>query len=227
VCGAISFAAVSGARGPAAVTILGVIVFFALRVKMKVSIRAGLCALVAVLFIPLALQYMRADDKTLIGTIDAITNRLFSVRIMAGIYTIEYAEHYGYFGIGGIPRLAMLLGAEPINVANVVARYILPASPIESALANCSFVFSYYAYFGAIALPVCVVLVLALDIFVLMIRKLVPAELTCLAITGLIVPMADLTNIDYTIVLFSKGIIPWLALCILIGQISRSKRRPM
>jgi hypothetical protein len=219
VLAAMLFAATSGARGPAAVTLLGVVAFFVIRSGFHVGMLRILPAILAILAVPAGLQYLRSDDQSIMLTVNTILDRLFAGRIMAGIHTISYAEVHGFFGIGGIPRLATLLGAEPINVPNEVAKAMFSTVVVDSGFANCSFVLSYYSYFGIMALPVCIALINLLDCGLWVVYKMVDPRVQCLAVLGLLVPMQDLTSIDFTLVFVTKGCIPWLLVCIAIGHV--------
>ncbi len=218
---AMLFSAISGARQPAAVTLLFIVSFLVLRARLRIAVIPLAVGLLLILSVPTVLQYLRSDTKEVGAALTTISERMFSIRVMAGVHTIAYTEQFGQFGVAAIPRLATFLGVPVRNAANEVANFMYPGSAIDTGLANCSFVLSYFAYFGPIALPLCVLLVLSLDGLLEIVHRCVAPTVQCLAVVGILVPILDLTSMDFTILFISKGVIPWLITCIIIDRCSR------
>ena len=214
---AAAFAAVSGARVPAAVTLLGIVVFFLLRSGLRVQTRYLTLSLALVLLVPTIMEYLRSDSRDWSIAAAEILHRTVYVPFSAGIENVAYAEEFGRFGIAAIEKVAVVLGIQPINAPNEVAKHIFSTDLVDSAYTNCSFIFSYYAYFGILSLPLCIVLTQCLDAATWATRRLVAPPLQCLAVTNTVLSMLALISTDYTTVFVSSGFVPWLAVCSALG----------
>lgn len=211
------FAAIDGARAPGSGIIVCIVLFFFIKGNLTI-VKAHIIIIVLACAVIVALQVLRSDDESIFDSISIVVDRVVYVCLMTGIETIGYAERNGYFGIGAIPKLAAIFGVEPVNAGNEVCRYLYPNSPIGSGLANCCFVFSYYAYFGLMALPVVMSLVALLDVMLIIIVKFVDPTQQTLALVGVLYPMIMLVSMDYSIVFITGGCLPWLAICIMFAK---------
>ena len=207
-----------GARGPSAFLLLAI--FYALYLQKKFPFRPIRIIRITliILTIPALLSLLHtrhqinAPDVT-----DSYVNmldRVFGRNIDSHVWTVDFTQRYGFFGVGGIPKLAKLFGREPIDTFNVVGRAYRPNNPTISA--NSSFVFGYYACFGIIAFIPCLILTWLLDLVLLLYRKVRPSLIVpCLGASA--VAASKFTFTYYTTALASGGFLLIVALSLLLS----------
>ena len=205
-----------GARGPAVIVLLVLLYALFLRSRFPIDpIKIGL-AIGLVLCVPsLIVWAFRGEGMSLAMFIEAyisILDRVFGRNIVAGVWTIDYAQKVGYFGIAGISKLAALLGYEPVNAFNVIALYHRPDS-FSTLSATSSFIFAYYSYFGLAAFLPCLFLTLLLDTMLLIYRK-IPNYLLVPCLSAIAISVSKLCHTVYTTTLLTGGllVIPLLGL---------------
>ncbi len=221
----LALASLTGARFYPAGILLAIVVAWLLRRGLDARILAwAIPAGLAVIAIPVALTVLREGhvltvDESALSLRTAIQHRLFFVPMQVGLWHAHYAQTSGFIGVAGIPKLASLLNVEPINVANLIARvYGQPAT--ESELANASYVFSYYAYFGLPSILLSLAGLWLLDTALLVYRRL-SATLLVPCVATVTVASLGFVSVDYTIGLVTNGFLPALAVCLLAQQAAR------
>lgn len=220
---------VTGARSFAAMLVLTAA--FAVMLRRGFAIRPVwlLAAVSAIILGPTLLTLMREGQAVNLESVftystSAVADRIFHAPMETGLYYAHYAQTAGPLGVGGIEKLAALLGVEPINAPNMLGRTYTP-SYIESVNMNTSFVFAYYAYFGLQAFPLIVVLLWLLDFGLLIYVRLRSALLlTC--VTTVSVSCINLVSVDYTVALVTHGLAVNFLLAILLSQLSVKRHRP-
>jgi hypothetical protein len=167
----IASTALSGARSPAAVVLMGTLIAFWLRAGAPMQpMRLAIGALL-VLCIPTVFTMLRSPDLSWDAFVrefqGTIVQRAFFVPMYTGEVFVRYAQENGYWGVSGMPKLAELLGEEPINVPNYLANMMFTNEYVKSGLLSTSFVFSWYSNFGLGIVPLLVILLLGIDVVVL------------------------------------------------------------
>ena len=224
--------ALSGARAPAAIVLMGTIGAFWIRTGAPFKPVRILVAAFLVLSIPTIFTVFRSGDQLTFEAFidrfnDLVLARAFYVPMYTGEVHSKFVQENGYLGIGGIPKLAMLVGETPIPVANLMHNVVFPGAA-QSGLMNTSFVFSYYTYFGLSIIPVLLILTLILD-FMLLFFKRVPDAYLLPDLVAVNVGCLSLCGSDYTTLFFSHGFIPGpitiFGMMLLFGR-SKSQARP-
>jgi len=158
-----------------------------------------------IIFIPSAMEYMRGDSKDIATTMNIFFERIFFIRFESGILNIKYSEIYGHWGVAALGNISGFFGVKGVNVANFVANMEY-FTPTESALANASFMMTYYAYFGIIAIPLSVGLILLLDTSLWFVVNKIRSNLYIFAVVGYAIAIYGLIDADYTTILFTQGL---------------------
>jgi hypothetical protein len=221
-------AMLSGARGEGAVLLLGVIMCFWFRAGCPLRLRYVLLTFLLILTVPtiIDLARQRVDFKLegIIESRDTILARIFVVPMDVGLLWVQYVEDFGYWGIAGVSKLALLCGIEPINVQNFMSRVAFPMSEFnQTALMNTGFVFSYYCYFGLAAVPFLPPAILALDYVLLLVQRL-RRRYTVIAIAMLALSVHCLPEADYTTLFVSFGFATSIMTFLLLGSFDRMPR---
>jgi hypothetical protein len=208
IVGVLVVVSLTGARSYAATILLTIVFAALLRRGFPLNpIYLGLAA-ISVLALPTLISILR-EGRTVEWDVfwtylnQAILGRVFYAPMLTGLMHAHYAQVTGYIGVAGIPRLATLFGMEPINVGSLIYQ-IYVNDGLESGLANTSYVFSYYADFGLIALPVSLIGLWILDAAVWVYRKISDRMLlSCVASVS--VASVMFTSAEYTTVLLTGG----------------------
>jgi len=217
----LGFNGISGARSTGADVFIAIMLFLLFRNKLRLSfpaVQKAVLLFLCILAVPTVLQYLRSDTKSWLDALGNIFNRAFFIKLQAGLNNIHYAEIYGYWGIGAIPKLGQLFGVPALNVPNIIANLVYPTSIIKTGYVNASFMMTYYSYFGMIAFPLCIVLILSLDVIPWLVRKLIQPDLYSYAAVGYALPMYVLTSLDYTSIFIGGGVVFWLLLLSLVPK---------
>jgi hypothetical protein len=136
-----------------------------------------------------------------------------------GLWHAHYAQTSSFIGVAGIPKLAVLLDVEPINVANRLALIYGPQT-FDTQLANASYVFSHYAYFGLGSLVFSLLGLWLLDVALWVYRRLGDTMLLpCVASTT--VASLGFVSVDYTIGLVTNGFIVTLVVAWVTDRVAR------
>lgn len=215
-------AAVSGARGPAAMVLLASAATLVARKRFAIKPVWWLFGALIVLFPPAIFSLLRTMQSLTWVNITAefqttILERVFYIPLLSAVYHCEYVQSAGFWGVAGIPKLALLLGVEPINVLNILLTKYYPNPEMTTGLMNTGYVFAYYTYFGLYVFPVVLAMLWALDLALILLRRFNPVYLSP-AIGCLMVSELHLTSIDYTTCLLSFGFIPIIAVVWLLNQ---------
>jgi hypothetical protein len=149
-----------------------------------------------IISIPLFFQYMKGG----------IFYRTFIMPMEVGLYHVYHAQIHGYFGIAAIPKIATLLGIQPINVANLIYRnYLYYSITLPTGLANSSYVLSYYSYFGILSVIGSLFCLWLLD-FSIVLFKRIKNDMILVACLSSILPISiSFVSIDFTIALVTNG----------------------
>ncbi len=203
------FLAIDGSRAPGALVFMYILFFLVFRGKIKLGRMLNLkyvSVFLMIIGIPATLEYMRADSKDVLGTMNTFIDRLFYIRLESGILNIKYSEIYGNWGVAAMGNLSSLFGVKGVNVANFVAsmEYF---GPVQSGLANASFIMTYYAYFGILAVPLSVGLILLLDGALWFVANKVRSNLFAFAVVGYTMAIYGLVDADYTTIFITQGLL--------------------
>ncbi len=137
-----------------------------------------------------------------------IVRRVFVTPLEVGAWYVHYAQTLGPMGVSGIPKVATLLSLKPINAGSRIARVYAPAyyqhSVLPSTTATAGYLFAQYGYFGLLALPIALAAALALDVALLVLRRMRGVML--LAILGAITTVIGMfLQTDYGTVWVTHG----------------------
>ena len=197
----------TGARGPVVIIILTI--FIALFLKKGVPIRplAIVLAAIVILSLPTMVTIFREGLELNISLffqylISATMERIFVGPMISGLYYVHYAQTVGFFGIAGIPKLAVLFGVAPVNAPNITAVYYGPS--LLSGHNNACYVLTYYSYFGTIFLVFSLIGLWLLDFAVLVYSRLNDSWLLpCIASVS--VASISFVSADYSVSLLTGG----------------------
>lgn len=203
------FLAIDGSRAPGALVFMYILFFILYRGKINLNRMLNLkylSILIMIVGIPAVLEYMRADSKDVMGTMNTFIDRLFYIRFESGILNVKYSEIYGNWGVAAMGNLSPLFGVKGVNVANFVANMEY-YGPVESGLANASFMMTYYAYFGILAVPLSVGLILMLDGALWFVANRVRSNLFVYSVVGYTMAIYGLVDADYTTIFITHGLL--------------------
>jgi hypothetical protein len=207
----------TGARANAAKIILIILFAAFLRRGLRFNpIYVGLAILV-VLTLPTVLTILRqgltVNWLLFWRYLDrAVLYRLFGITMDVGLWHVHYAQTVGFVGVQGHPRLAALFGMEPVNVSNLVG-LAYSENPLPTVLANTSYVYAYYAYFGLVSFFFSLPGLWLLDAVLWVYRRIGDnLLLPCVASVSMI--SSVFIGTEYTIALLTNGfaIVPVVAL---------------
>lgn len=134
---------------------------------------------------------------------DLIGHRVFGSPLETGLWYMHFEQIFGPLGISGIPRLAELFGVPIVNVPNQIG-LMYTSTPILSVSANAGFLFAFYAYFGMIALPICLAALWSLDFAFLLLARL-DAQLLLPTLAAMAAAGLSFLQSDFTVTLVSHG----------------------
>lgn len=221
----LAIASMTGARFYPAGILLAIVAAWLLRRGLENRILAwAIPGALAVIAIPVALTVLREGQlltaESLFRSLrTSILHRLFFIPMQMGLWHVHYAQTSGFVGVAGIPKLAGLLNVKPVNVANLMD-LVYGQPSVQTELANTSYVFSYYAYFGLPSIVLSLLGLWLLDVALLVYRRL-NATLLVPCVATVTVASLSFVSVDYTIGLVTGGFIPALAVCLLTQQVAR------
>jgi len=202
----------TGARSPAAALILTIIWAFYLKSGMPLRPFYLFLAFLLIVTPPVILTILR-EGQVITPSIlldyflgGGLFDRIFVLPMKVGLYHVYHAQTKGFFGIAAVPKIAVLLGVQPIIVANFIyLNYLRFSYTLHSGLANTSYVFSYYSYFGILSVIFSVLALWALDFAVLVFKNIKNDWLLLACIASLFPASLAFIATDYTIALFTGG----------------------
>lgn len=215
-----------GARGPSAFLLFGI--FYCLYLGNRFPFRPmkiiGIIFIILTIPALLSILYNRHEINPL-NISSAYTNildRVFNRNIDSHIWTVDFTQRHGVFGVSGVPKIAQLIGKDSIDIFNVIGRYYRPSNPHISATS--SFVFGYYSCFGLASFIPCLMLIWLLDCSLLIYRK-IGAKLLIPCMGAIAMATAKFTFTFYTTALFSGGFLLVLIFCLLLSVKIRDPKR--
>ena len=132
-----------------------------------------------------------------------LARRTFILTMNVGSWYIHYAQIHGAFGIASIPKLAVILGVEPVNTPNLIGLAYMNTT-VKSVSAVAGYLFTYYSYFGIASLFFSILCLWILDVALLVYERLTSVMLLpCVAATSL--SILSFVSSDYTVVLLTHG----------------------
>jgi hypothetical protein len=214
----IGFLAIDGSRGPGGLLLMVIFLFLFYKFQFKFK-KIGPIKLIGIgsisVSIPMILEYFRSNSDNFANSISAFWERIFFIRLNSGLMNIRYAEKTGNPGISAIGKLAELLGYHSVNFANIVSTFET-YSETETGLANASFVMSYYSYFGLYALPICIGLILSLDIIPWFVVRYINPKLYCFAVIAYAMCVYQLIDADFTTIFITHGLVIWMIIFLVL-----------
>jgi hypothetical protein len=148
-------------------------------------------------------------------------NRIFIIPLKVGIWYIHYTQLYGMLGVKEFPKISYLLSIESINSPNFIGRFYAPYyynhSVLESINANSSFLFSFYRAFGLFSCLISTLLILALDLILIIVKRLSKAWIV-IALSMLAFKSLAFIASSYTTQLFSGGFVISIFLIYFLDQ---------
>jgi len=221
-------ASLPGARGTAVKLLL--VIAFAFLLRKGLPFRPLRTAIiVATVLAPAVLLSLLREGQTIsAGTFfvylgNYIFSRAFIMPLQVGAFYLHYAQTYGLIGIAAVPRLALLLGVTPIDVPDTIGNlYAYSGIPTVRASANGGFLFSYYAYFGLLSLPVSLVLLWLLDWSILLYRRLSDGILLPTVAAVAIACLAFVSS-DFSTVLVTHGFLAILLVAWLLNELETKR----
>jgi len=215
---------ITGARGPGVMILLAVI--FAVLLVKGLPFRPGKIALILLLILtlPAVLDFLRRgeslDPSGVTNSYKAIVERTIGYGMTEDAqWHLQYVTNHGLWGVAGIEKLAPWFGVRPVDILNVVGRYYRPEGGTISA--NAATVFLYYACFGWIALPLCLVLTWLLDLALIIYRRMTTVMLTVVA-AACGIAAVNVVHTFYTTVLVTHGFLVILIICFLLDRVVMS-----
>ena len=211
----------TGARSFAAMIIMTIICSYLLKKGLPLNPLSIVVAIVLILLFPAILSILREGrivsiDEVFNYILGPISRRVFIDPVRGAISYAHYAQTTGFFGIAAIPKLAGLFDVVPVNAPNIIG-LLYESQAISSISSNTSFVFSYYSYFGLIALPFSLILLWMLDLGIWVYRRL-SANLLLPCVASINVACLSFIFSDYTTVLLTHGIILLLLSSLIIDK---------
>ncbi len=208
VIGLLFTVTIYGARGPGAMLILSVCYTIYVLNDFPLNPIKITVAVILVMALPTFLVILYNEVSFDFGGIlqgyGNIFDRVFNRNIDAGVWAVNYVQNFGYFGINGIPKLAVIVGEKPIDIFNVVGTYNRPEEATISA--TCAYVFAYYSCFGLAVFVPCVFLAIITDMLLLLYRTF-PSGLLLACLSATSIAIAKLPSTFYTTVLITGGAI--------------------
>jgi hypothetical protein len=176
-----------------------------------------LILLVLLLLFPALLSMLREGRSVGLAVIPEyyghILRRIFVTPLDVGSWYIHFSQTNGFLGIAAVPKLAWMLGLEPIIAPNLIG-LAYTNSTVQSTTAGASYIFSYYSYFGLLSLGLIMGGLWLLDIAMFIYGALSDALLLpCIAAVSL--STVAFISSDYTVAWVTHGfgvvlLISWL-----------------
>jgi hypothetical protein len=156
--------------------------------------------------------------------VNGIFGRVFYGPMETALHYVHYAQTQHFFGLAAIPKLAILLGIEPIDVPNFIG-LTYEFSGIQSVSANACYVLTYYSYFGLASLFLSLVGLWLLDFAVWIYRRLSDKLLLpCVASVSTI--SIYFISSDYTSILLTNGFGVILILACALDSLFINTKKP-
>ena len=169
-----------------------------------------------------------ADITNVLNYAQSIFSRSFMVPLEVGSWYINYGQLYGPIGVGGIPKLASIMGVKPLDVPNFIGivygsfHEISPQIILESVSAGTSFLFSYYTYMGPWSMVLSLIGLCLLDVAVwVYVRINDVLLLPCIAAIN--ISVLSFIQSDYTTVWLTHGFGPILILSYALNRLCCNK----
>lgn len=208
LAGVLIASSISGARAYSALMLLAVGFALLLRRGFSFSPLYVTAGLLLVLFFPTVLTLLRegkpVNARNFTRYFKGSTfERVMIIPMETGLQHVQYAQQYGFFGVQAIPKLAAIMGIEPLNVPNFIAK-VYEGNPRTTTTANTAYVYAYYSYFGLAAFIPCLIGLWLLDLSLLVFRRLSDTMLVpCVACVA--IAANTFSQTEFTISLFSQG----------------------
>lgn len=207
--------AVYGARGPItqALMVGAYLVFYVLVIRGGKRVLLFACLSPLIVLVPAILMTMLKNNE--LGFDGAYFHgvNIFERLVIRGNYDnvwhLQYVEKYGIHGVAAIPKLATLLGVQPVDILNLVGREFSPAYSkiyIPSVSASASYSIINYAILGWWGHVLSLLMIPALDLLLFLYRKM-EGRLILPLISAMLVPISSLSFSMVTTVLLSKGLL--------------------
>ena len=210
-----------GARGPGVrILFVGLATYSIYNIKTLKIFRiliSGILILFPAVFIQMVKYNKLGVNEFWFAFEEILLRRMLFVPMDVGIYWLSYVENHGYWGIIGIPKLASIFGLEQLNIANFLMNHYFPSTSTTSGFMTASFVFTYFSYFGLIAIPIIILCVLFLDTWVIFYQMLKNHLLLPTMIT-LNASSLTLLSSDYLTIFLTYGFFTGLVFISLVNQ---------
>lgn len=199
-----------GDRSDAALLILVIIIAFSLQRGLPIRPIYIFAGVMLFLFLPTLLTLLRENRELNIGIffdylMGQMFHRVFITPMETAVWHVHYAQSYGFLGVSGIEKLAILFGKQPLWLPNIVGK-IYARNALESVSANTGWLFSYYSCFGLKILPLCIIQLLILD-FILILYKNISDCLLLPLVSAITLVSIKFCSGDYTIILITHGFV--------------------
>lgn len=218
----------TGARYPAAALVLTVLWAIYLNRGMRFRPSYFFLALLLTFAVPVILTILREGQAITFSNYleyfkGGIFHRVFVIPMKVGMYHVYHAQAQGFFGIAAVPKLAMLWGIQPINVSNFIyLNYFRYSYTLPSGLANTSYIFSYYSYFGILSVFFCLIALWGLDLSILVFKRIKNDWLLLASVSSLFTASFAFVATDYTIALLTNGFLIILFTSWLLDKINNA-----
>lgn len=164
--------------------------------------------------------------ETIFEYLGYLARRTFLLTMDVGSWYVHYSQVHGAFGIISIPKLAVILGVDPINTPNLIGLTYMDTT-VKSVSAVAGYLFTYYSYFGIAALFLSLLGLWFLDVAILIYERLSSVLLLpCIAAVSL--SILSFISSDYTTVWLTHGFgvilfFSWLIDCFIVpsGRVLR------
>ncbi|MCG3143550.1 MAG: hypothetical protein HONDAALG_00899 [Gammaproteobacteria bacterium] len=208
-------ALLSGAKGIAVFLVMVVVATYLWDRRLRLPLAAAVLAIPIMLVPAVAYVVVIANAHYEVGAMalmdrlaEAILKRAFLVPATTGIWHIDYAQSEGLVGIAGQLRLASALGEEAMRLPMVIGQYYGPAYYGDEVAthfsANTGFLFTAYACFGLLGLPLALAMLLCCDLPLILLR-LLPRSWMVPAMGATSVAVLKFVQSDYTTVWLTHG----------------------
>ena len=213
-----------GARMPGGILLLTIILAIFTLKRMPIRPLYILISFLLIMVLPIFMTLFReGQDINLFMFFDylkgGIFERVFLVPMETGLWHVHYGQEVGFVGAAGIPKLAEIVGVDPINLGNLI---YLEYSPyhVFSGLANTCFVFAYYTCFGIGSLILSLLGLWALDLAFLVFDKIRNNAILLAAVAATATSSFWLVSTMYTTALITNGFIFILIIAIILDRLS-------
>ncbi len=239
IVGILFVVSLTGARSPPAMIVLTILLALFFRKGVPIKPIYIILAAVATLIFPTLFTILREGRELSLSNfwsyliVDGMFQRVFISPMNTGLWHTHYAQTTGLVGLGGIPKLAVLFGVQPIPVSNLIyLQYGVQyggGRAIASGTAGTAYVFAYYSYFGVVSFVFSLIGLWLLDLSLWVYRRLSDTLLLpCVAAVS--VTSINFLSGDYTTVLLTHGFGVLLIVALLLNRLCcitvRTNSRP-